>query len=148
MSKFNTTVFDSTSTNYNTEVATYMYSATNTIPLRGTSYYPNKVPDVMCGFCVDNMDSVFGGNVIITGDTKICSDLYVTGTIYGTSASGSSSSILSSNNTFTGTNSFPSVESSFLTGKQLASGFNVFTSIQGYSELATFTAPPVDVTVK
>ena len=78
MASFNTTVYDTTTSNYNMSLATYI-DGSNCIPMSGTKWYNGVYGNVMCSFAVDGGDSILGGNVIMTGDVSCCSRLLVNG---------------------------------------------------------------------
>ena len=64
---FNTTIYDPSNNNYNTNYDTYI-SGNNNIPLNGGKYYDNKFGKIMATFIVDGGDSVLGGNVLISNE--------------------------------------------------------------------------------
>ena len=74
MACFNTRTYNSTAISYNTVDPIYI-DGSNCIPIKGSIYYSNLFPDVMCSFCVDGGDSISGGNTIITGDVSCCSNM-------------------------------------------------------------------------
>ena len=67
---FNSKIYDSTNTNYNTNFDTYIVG-NNNVPVDGVKYYNNKFPQSMTSFIVDGGDSILGGNVIISESTTI-----------------------------------------------------------------------------
>ena len=81
MVSFNTTTYNKTSTAYNL-MSPIFIDGSNSIPMSGTQYYNGVFGNVMAGFCVDGLDSVLGGNVIITGDLSCCTGLAVNGNVY------------------------------------------------------------------
>ena len=81
MVSFNTTSYDKSSTTYNL-MSPIFIDGSNSIPMSGTQYYNGVFGNVMAGFCVDGLDSVLGGNVIITGDLSCCTGLAVNGNVY------------------------------------------------------------------
>lgn len=81
MVAFNTTSYNKTSTAYNL-MSPIFIDGSNSIPMSGTQYYNGLFGNVMAGFCVDGLDSVLGGNVIITGDVSCCAGLAVNGNVY------------------------------------------------------------------
>ena len=78
---FNTTSYNKTSTAYNL-MSPIFIDGSNSIPMSGTQYYNGLFGNVMAGFCVDGLDSVLGGNVIVTGDLSCCTGLAVNGNVY------------------------------------------------------------------
>ncbi len=78
MASFNNTTYDTTQTNYNMSLATYI-DGSNCIAMSGTKWYNGVYGNVMCSFAVDGGDSILGGNVIMTGDVSCCSRLLVNG---------------------------------------------------------------------
>ena len=81
MVSFNTTSYNKTSTAYNL-MSPIFIDGSNSIPMSGTQYYNGLFGNVMAGFCVDGLDSVLGGNVIVTGDLSCCTGLAVNGNVY------------------------------------------------------------------
>jgi hypothetical protein len=81
MVSFNTKPYDKTSTAYNM-MSPVLIDGSNSVPMSGTQYYNGLFGNVMAGFCVDGLDSVLGGNVIITGDVSCCAGLAVNGNVY------------------------------------------------------------------
>ena len=80
MASFNTTSYDKTSVAYNM-MSPIFIDGSNSIPMSGSQYYNGVFGNVMAGFCVDGIDSILGGNVIITGDVSCCSRLLVKGNV-------------------------------------------------------------------
>ena len=78
MASFNTTSYDKISGAYNM-MSPIFIDGSNSIPMSGSQYYNGVFGNVMAGFCVDGLDSILGGNVIITGDVSCCSRLLVNG---------------------------------------------------------------------
>ena len=64
---FNTTIYDPSNNNYNTNYDTYI-SGNDNIALNGEKYYENKFGKIMATFIVDGGDSVLGGNVLISNE--------------------------------------------------------------------------------
>ena len=64
---FNTSLYDASNNNYNTNYDTYI-NGNNNIALNGAKYYDNKFGKIMATFIVDGGDSVLGGNVIISNE--------------------------------------------------------------------------------
>ena len=80
MASFNTTSYDRTSVAYNM-MSPIFIDGSNSIPMSGSQYYNGVFGNIMAGFCVDGLDSILGGNVIITGDVSCCSRLLVNGNV-------------------------------------------------------------------
>ena len=78
---FNSTTYNKTSTAYNL-MSPIFIDGSNSIPMSGTQYYNGVFGNVMAGFCVDGLDSILGGNVIMTGDVSCCAGLAVNGNVY------------------------------------------------------------------
>ena len=64
---FNTTIYDPSNNNYNTNYDTYI-SGNNNIAVDGGKYYNNKFHKIMASFVVDSGDTVLGGNVIVSNE--------------------------------------------------------------------------------
>ena len=64
---YNTTLYDVSNNNYNTNFDTYI-SGNNNIPVNGSKFYNNKFGKVMTSFIVDSGDSILGGNVKISNE--------------------------------------------------------------------------------
>ena len=61
---FNTTIYDPSNNNYNTNYDTYIFG-NNNIAVDGGKYYNNKFQKIMASFIVDSGDSVLGGNLLV-----------------------------------------------------------------------------------
>ena len=72
MASFNTISYDKSSVAYNM-MSPIFIDGSNSIPMSGSQCYNGVFGNVMAGFCVDGLDSILGGNVIITGDVSCCS---------------------------------------------------------------------------
>ena len=77
---FNTKTYDNGNHNYNTNFDTYI-NGNNTIALDGTKYYDSKFGKVMASLVVDNGDSIFGGNVIISNALTVYDNIMIGGQI-------------------------------------------------------------------
>ena len=77
---FNTKIYDSGNNNYNTNFDTYI-NGNNNIALDGTKYYDSKFSQIMASFVVDNGDSIFGGNAIISNALIVYDDIMIGGQI-------------------------------------------------------------------
>ena len=77
---FNTKTYDNGNHNYNTNFDTYI-NGNNTIALDGTKYYDSKFGKVMASLVVDNGDSIFGGNVIISNALTVYDNVMIGGQI-------------------------------------------------------------------
>ena len=77
---FNTKTYDSGNNNYNTNFDTYI-NGNNDIALDGSKYYDSKFGKVMASFVVDNGDSIFGGNVIISNALTVYDKVMIGGQI-------------------------------------------------------------------
>ena len=77
---FNTKIYDSGNNNYNTNFDTYI-NGNNNIALDGTKYYDSKFSKFMASFVVDNGDSIFGGNAIISNALTVYDNVIIGGQI-------------------------------------------------------------------
>ena len=148
MTSFNATTYDKTSTAYNM-MSPIFIDGSNSIPMSGPQYYNGMFGNVMAGFCVDGLDSILGGNVIMTGDVSCCSRLSVNGNVYiGGNTTFSTipvcSSVPTTNFQLTNKNYVDSVISTG-GGTQLLNSNNTWNGVNTFNSLPVCSSVPTTI---